>query len=103
MPLKVYDKVSWHFPEGNNCPSIEAATRHFRVLVDWLRQHALLSPFGEAVAEQEMGEDFSVTSEMLTEKGQALLDKHYDDWLDTLDYETAPTATYWDSRLRDAR
>jgi hypothetical protein len=39
---KVYDKVSWHFPEGKNCPDIETAKNHFIKLMNWLKKKAKL-------------------------------------------------------------
>ncbi len=99
MPLKVYDKVSWHFPDGKNCPDIQSATLHFRTLLKWLQERSLLSPFGKAVAAQEIGEDFSITSEMLSAQGAALLDEYYDAWLQIIDYSSAPSTDYWEGKL----
>lgn len=99
MPLRIYDKVSWHFPEGQNCPSIEAAAMHFKILVAWLKKHSLLSSFGLAISEQAIGEDYSLTSEMLTAEGQQLLDAYYDEWLKTITYEKQPSVGFWDKKL----
>ncbi|MEZ5452625.1 MAG: hypothetical protein R3E93_07360 [Thiothrix sp.] len=84
--IVVYDKVSWHYPEGKNCPSLEAAKIHFLVMMKWLKENNLLSTEGEEVWELGVDADFSITSTMLNEKGKNILDKHYSIWLKTIDY-----------------
>lgn len=98
MPLTVYDKVSWHFPDGKGCPSLEAAAIHIRLILNWLRQRGHLSAFGEQIASQAIGEDTSITSEMLTPKGNLLLKTHYDEWLETIEYENLPSEDFWNKR-----
>lgn len=68
--IVVYDKVSWHYPEGKNCPSLEAAKIHFLVMMKWLKENNLLSTEGEEVWELGVDADFSITSTMLNEKGK---------------------------------
>lgn len=98
MPLVIYDKVSWHFPDGRDCPDLESATRHFSAIIDWLKENGFLSDYGKAVVTQHIGEDFSITSEMLTPDGNRLLADHYDEWLKSLDYSKEPSLTFWDTK-----
>lgn len=84
--IVVYDKVSWHFPEGKDCPSLEAAKAHFNVLLAWLKKHDLLSDEGREIFDLGVDADFSITSSMLNKKGNDVLSKHYVDWLRSIDY-----------------
>jgi len=83
--ITVYDKVSWHYPEGKNCPNLEAAKAHFKTIMEWLKENSLLSGEGEEIFELGIDADFSITSSMLTEKGNDILKKHYSSWLKTVD------------------
>lgn len=82
----VYDKVSWHFPEGKHCPSLEAAKTHFYILIGWIKENGLLSDEGEEILDLEVGADFSITSSMLNKKGNDILSKYYANWLSDIDY-----------------
>ena len=84
--IKVYDKVSWHFPEGKNCPSLEAAKRHFVEIMDWLKTNNLLSEAGLEIYEIGIDSDFAITSDMLSEKGNKIFRRSYTDWLKTVEY-----------------
>ncbi len=91
--IKIYDKVSWHFPEGQNCPSLEVAKVHFVALMEWLKSNNLLSDEGKEVLELGFNSDFSITSLMLNSKGNEVLKKHYSDWLRSIDYTNKPNLT----------
>ena len=82
----VYDKVSWHHPEGQNCPNLEAAKVHFRFIMKWLKENSLLSEEGEEILKFGICANFSITSPMLNGKGNNILEKHYSNWLKTVDY-----------------
>ena len=84
--IVVYDKVSWHYPEGNNCPNLEAAKVHFLAVMNWIKGNSLLSAEGEEILEFGIDADFSITSSMLIEKGNDVFKKHYSSWLTTIDY-----------------
>jgi len=84
--IVVYDKVSWHYPEGNNCPSLETAKVHFLALMNWIKENNLLSSEGDEILELGIDADFSITSSMLNEKGNDVLKKHYSNWIKTIDY-----------------
>jgi hypothetical protein len=84
----VYDKVSWHFPEGKNCPSLEVAKKHFIVIMEWLNKNELLSEEGIEYFNLGIDSDFSLTSSMLTEIGNEILDKSYKIWLKSINYNS---------------
>jgi hypothetical protein len=88
--IKVYDKVSWHFPEGQNCPSLEVAKVHFIVVMEWLKENYLLSDEGKEVMELGIDSDFSITSSMLNTKGNKVIKRYYSDWLKAIDYTKKP-------------
>ena len=84
--IVVYDKVSWHYPEGKNCPSLEAAKVYFLAVMKWIKENGLLSAEGEEVLELGIDPDFSITSSMLNKKGNDVLKKQYSSWLKTINY-----------------
>ena len=86
-----YDKVSWHFPDGESCPSLEAAKVHFGVLMDWLESQHLLSEEGREAMEVGIDSDFSLTSYMLTDRGNRLLTACYAEWTRTVRYGVPPS------------
>jgi len=90
----IFDKVKWHYPDGEKCPSLEAATKHFEAIMGWLNKKALLSEEGIEIYELGIDEDFVIMSSMLTEKGNELLVKHYDIWLKKQDYDAEFDLTY---------
>ena len=87
----IYDKVSWHFPDGKNCPSLEAAKIHFDVVMRWLESRNLLSAEGLEAMQTGIDSDFSLTSYMLTDKGNQLLATCYTEWTSTARYGTRPS------------
>lgn len=98
-----YDKVKWHYPEGKGVPSLEAATRHFRAIMDWLHANKLLTQEGKEIYSAGIGPDFALTPEMLTPEGRSLLQSAYSDWLATLDYEAPPSMALLEERLAAMR
>lgn len=97
----IYDKVSWHFPEGSNCSSLDAAKVHFKVLMHWLDSQRLLSEEGQEAMEVGIDSDFSLTSYMLTERGNKLLTACYAEWLCTVKYGVQPSMTFFEKNLRN--
>lgn len=91
--IKVYDKVSWHFPEGQNCKSLEVAKVHFTAIMEWLKVNNLLSNEGEEVWDLGIDSNFSITSSMLNSKGNEVFKKYYSDWLRSIDYTNKPNLT----------
>ncbi len=96
----IYDKVSWHFPDGKNCPSLEAAKIHFDIVMRWLESRNLLSAEGREAMQVGIDSDFSLTSYMLTDKGNQLLAMCYAEWASTLQYGTQPSMTLLEDCLR---
>lgn len=99
--IKIYDKASWHYPEGKNCTSLEAALIHLNTIYNWLKDNNLLSIDGEENSPEKFGQDFSLTSGDVTNKGKLVLDKCYDNWLKQIDYVTIPSTNILDECLKN--
>jgi hypothetical protein len=82
MKIKVYDKVKWH--ADNGIPK-EIAIHYLDKLMKWLNNKGLLSEYGKEILKVGVDSDFSLTSTMLNEKGNKLLEEYYDLWLKTID------------------
>ena len=96
--MKVYDEVSWHFPDGG-AESLEMAKSHFKVLMDWLYQNQLLSPDGIEAYQVGIDSDFSITDAMLTTEGNAIVNNIYDKWIKTIDYKQRPKLDLFEIEL----
>lgn len=96
----VYDKVSWHYPEGQNCPNLETAKLHFESVMRWLKENRLLSHEGEEVFELGIDADFSITSLMLNKKGNNVFVKYYSSWLKSIDYSKSIDLTVLENGLQ---
>jgi hypothetical protein len=98
--FQVFDKVAWHYPEGKDCPSLEAGRRHIEAMLRLLGEHGLLSEEGrEALEQEELGPDFSLTSDLVTPEGEAALAKHYDAWLKLVTYGGPLHEEFWEGKL----
>ncbi|MEK4439107.1 hypothetical protein [Paenibacillus sp. FSL K6-2862] len=73
--IVVYDKASWHL-ESDSPTGLE----HLQAIMDWLNQQKLLSEEGLEIFELGVDQEFSLTSEMVTEEGKDLLDSYYTNW-----------------------
>jgi len=98
--IDVYDKVSWHFPEGQNCSSLAAAKVHFVAVMEWLKENHLLSSEGKEVFELGISSDSSITSSMLSPTGNKILKKYYSSWLGSIDYTDKPNLTPLDEGVK---
>lgn len=96
--IEVYDKVSWHYPEGN-CPNLESARKHFVKIMDWLAEHNLLSDEGKEILAIGIDSDFSLTSSMLTASGNELLRHGYSDWIKGIDMDSEIDMEFWDKLI----
>jgi hypothetical protein len=94
--IKVYDKVKWHYPEGKNCPSLDAAKRHFVAIMEWSHKNGLLSDYGNELYELGLDSDFALTSDMFTDEGKEILDRGYEKWLRLIAYDRKPDTAFWD-------
>ena len=99
--VTTYDKVSWHFPDGKHCPSLEAAKIHFDVVMRWLESQNLLSSEGREAIEIGIDSDFSLTSYMLTDTGNHLLATCYAEWARTIQYGIRPSVRPLENCLRN--
>lgn len=97
--VRTYDKVSWHFPDGENCPSLKAAKVHFDVLMDWLKSQDLLSEEGQEAMKVGIDSDFAITSHMLTDEGNRLFKICYAEWTRTVRYGVRPSMGLFEDRL----
>lgn len=100
---KTYDKLSWHYPEGEQCPNLAAAKTHFEVVMEWLDTHQLLSPEGREAMETGIDSDFSLTSSMATDMGKRVLDACYADWVRRVRYGVRPSVDALQDCLERAR
>ena len=98
---KTYDKVRWHFPEGNGCPSLDAAKIHFQVVMKWLKDKDLLSAEGIEAVENGIDSDYSLTAHMLTPKGNKIIERCYSIWVSSITYEKQPSTRILDRCLMD--
>lgn len=98
---KTYDKVRWHFPEGKDCPSVEAAKIHFSIVMKWLKNNGLLSAEGIEAAEVGIPSDFALTSHIRIAKGNRILDRCYSEWVQTIRYGEEPSVELLDRCLRE--
>ncbi|GJQ51068.1 MAG: hypothetical protein K8F34_16680 [Candidatus Kuenenia stuttgartiensis] len=99
--IKVYDKVKWHYPEGKNCTDLDSAKTHFKIIMEWLNKNNLLTPYGREIYEIGIDSDFSLTSEMVNEQGNLILQKCYKIWLKMIDYKKRPDVAVFEGCLRD--
>lgn len=86
MSNVVYDKVSWHFPEGKNCPSLSDAKKHFEIIMGWARDKKLLSSEGVELLEIGVDSDFSISSSMLNKEGDLFFKKKYSEFIGEIKY-----------------
>jgi len=82
--FKVYDKVSWHYPEGKSS-DLKSALSHFIVIMAWLNMNNFLTIEGKEILELGIGPDFSLTSSMVSENGNEILSNYYTKWLKSID------------------
>lgn len=101
--LNVYDKASWHYPEGAGCPSLNAALIHLNVVHNWLGKNNLLTTEAKEITPNKMGEDYSLTSEDVSELGNKVLTKCYDKWLEKIDYKNKPNTKILDNCLKSTK
>lgn len=106
----VYDKVKWHYPDGN-APNVAVAKQHFAAALRWLAKNHMLTSQAERLLKmdadfewewssdfREIPNDFALTSDLLTSAGNSCLQKCYRGWLRNLSYSTPPNPSdYFDS------
>lgn len=97
--FKVYDKVKWHYPDGEGCPDLESAKQHISAVMNWLNNSNLLSDEGREMLELSIDSDFSITSSMLSESGNKVLQKNYSKLLQNVNYSKKPTKEKMDQYL----
>ena len=93
MKTKVYDKAAWHLDGGE---SIHSVLTHFTFMMAWLSKNGLLSTEGKEIEELGVDDSISLHSRMLTEKGNAFMEKYCDKYISA----TAEYSTLMDEALK---
>lgn len=91
MKKTVYDKVEWHYPEGQGCPDVKTAMIHIRAVLDWFNEHDLLTPLGKEIFDIGVDSETSITSDMVTDTGNQIMKLCYNEILNKLKYGQAPS------------
>lgn len=77
MTISVYDKMNWYDDEEIK----QIKYRGMSAVTKWLLDNDLIDPFMRDYYEAPIDiEDFRIARDHLTEKGQSIMDKHYDEW-----------------------
>jgi hypothetical protein len=83
------DQVSWHTKAVGNPESREQIVARFWSVASFLQSNGLTNKV-LARSMEDIGEDFAISSDDLTEKGLALMKKVYDKWLSRVDEGASP-------------
>jgi len=97
--LHVYDKVKWHYPDGKNCPSLEAAKTHIEAVMHWLKKNDLLSEEGLGAVKDGVDAELGITDSMLTPHGNKVMKSCYRSWLKHCKYGENPSMEILDKCL----
>jgi hypothetical protein len=97
MNIKVYDKVKWHYPDGKNCPCLDAAVLHIKTILEWLYAKNLLTDYGLEIYDLGVSTETSLTSDMLQPMACTLLDEVYNKWLESIEYGKKPSLGVFDA------
>ncbi len=77
MNTIIYEKLKWH---ADNKEVYDIVKQQYKALMNWLKRNDLLSDDGKQTYKAKVGLDSSLTDDMLTEEGKALMDKCFEDW-----------------------
>lgn len=92
----LYDSVKMHYPNGN-APSISKAKQHFFVIMGWLSKNGCLSEKGkQEYSEKGIHDNFQLSSDLLNEKGQKILNAIYYTWTKSINYDKKPDTKLFD-------
>lgn len=83
------DQVSWHTNAPGNIESREHIARRFAAVANFL-QDSGLTVRNLSCPEEEIGNDFAINSEDLTEEGLAVIKASYNKWLTKVDNGMPP-------------
>lgn len=76
--MNIYDKAAWHIDEGQN--ESEVVTR-FSIIFDFLNEHNMLNSDGIELMDIGIDESISLHEGLLTDEGNAFIEKYYDSLL----------------------
>lgn len=85
--IKIYDKVKYHFPDGT-AKSLKAGSLHIYQMFEYLKSKNMLSDIGKQEISLPISQDTILSSDMVNKKGKIFLDKHYDNYLKNVKYDT---------------
>lgn len=85
----VIDQVSWHTKVVGNPESREHIVTRFWSVANFLQSNGLTNKV-LAQSKEDIGDDFVISSDDLTEKGLVLMKKVYDKWLSKVDEGASP-------------
>jgi hypothetical protein len=89
MEIKVYDKAAWYTEKYDS----KKVVRFFSKLMDFLKNKGYLNTYGLEIYGLKDDPALSITSEMLTDKGNMVLSSAYDRFLAGIDFESEPDFT----------
>src|SRR5512146_45601 len=84
------DQVGWHTRVKGNPETREHIERRMRALFGFLDRNGLLQANAPRAPSHELGDDFRLESQHLTERGLALVRRAYQPWLEAVDKGTSP-------------
>lgn len=79
MKTSVYDKATWHIDGGED---LNKVMDHFSFIMSWCSSNNLLSEEGKEIEELGVDQSISLHSRMFTDRGNAFMEKHYDQFID---------------------
>lgn len=98
----VFDKVQWHYPGGEDCPSLEIGKRHIEVAMAFLDRNGLLSEEGREDWENaSLPADYALTTESVNDEGARFLRQNYKQWLKKISYSRPPDPSWLEARLAE--
>lgn len=76
--MKIFEKASWHIDAGENKSEV---LRKIELIMQYLKEHNMLSPEGIEIYELGIDESISITERMVTPKGYSFLDERINEFL----------------------
>jgi hypothetical protein len=96
MDLIIYDKYSWHLDNGIDSVKLNA---YFQQLAAFLQKHQLLNVYGLEILSSGIDSSLSITSKMLTDKGNSFLSTWYDKHLESIDLNANINLTFLEEKI----
>lgn len=100
MKKHIYDKVEWHYPEGEGCPDLKTAMIHIKTVLDWLNNHGMLTSIGKEIYNIGVDSETSITSDMITDTGNRVMKRCYNKILIKFKYGVPPSLRCFNEYLQ---